>query len=518
MRSGDADEAAGRVARVVRSYLDQTLSAPSAAIDGFVDMMVEDAWHGQFAEFVADLQRIKMANVQLGRLIGEAGSAGLLLAAEGGERAVALSRLKHDLRTPLTAIKGYSEMWIEDMAVLDGQPFVADLTHVRDCADRMLARIDRLTQFGGPCEGLETEPALASAAIAEFLHKVARTVPGRDAPGLVGRILVTDDDPINRDLLQRRLTREGHAVTLAETGEAALAAVAAQDVDLILLDLIMPGLSGFEVLCRLKDSEAHRHIPVVVISGIDDIGSIVRCLEAGAEDYLPKTFDPTILRTRISMAIERKFLREREERLLLNVLPRRILDRMRGGEATIADRFADVTVLFCDLVGFTPLAARLAPGATVALLGEIFSAFDRAVARRGVEKIKTIGDAYMAVGGVPEAVPDHARRIAQLAFDMLAEAEAVGRRHGLDLAVRIGIHSGEAVAGVIGQNRFAYDVWGDSVNVAARMESNGQPGRIHLSESTRRALGADVPCASRGVMEIKGKGPMETYFLLAAPD
>ncbi|ACA17235.1 adenylate/guanylate cyclase [Methylobacterium sp. 4-46] len=514
LRPDDASHLNGRVARVLKSYLDQALSAPSAAIDGFVGMMIEDAGGDQYAEFMADLERIKVANMQLSLLIAEAGSSGVLLTADAENRALVLSRLKHDLRTPLNAIKGYSEMWIEDMSTLEGRPFVADLTHIRDCTDQMLARIEQLTQVGELRGESDAEvPMATSAAIAEFLRAVSPAAAEMDAPRLTGRILVVDDDPTNRDLLRRRLAREGHDVSLADDGATALAKVAAEDYDLILLDMIMPGMSGFEVLCRLKASETSRHVPVIVISGIDDIGSIVRCLEAGAEDYLPKTFNPTILRVRITTSIERKFLREREERLLLNVLPRPILARMRNGEAAIADRFAQVTVLFCDLVGFTPLAGRLTPGGTVDLLSRVFSAFDRSVARRGVEKIKTIGDAYMAAGGIPETTPDHARRIALLAFDMMADVEEVGRALGVELAVRVGIHSGEAVAGVIGQSRFAYDVWGDSVNIAARMESHGQAGRIHISESTRRALGGDFFCTPRGVTHIKGKGPMETYFL-----
>ena len=251
------------------------------------------------------------------------------------------------------------------------------------------------------------------------------------------------------------------------------------------------------------------------------------CIEAGAEDYLPKTFNPTLLRARIAACLEKKALRDRDaiivnelriekqrsESLLLNILPQSIVTRIRQGESAIADRFDEVTILFCDLVGFTPLAARLSPLATVDLLGTIFSMFDRSVARWGVEKIKTMGDAYMVAGGIPERKADHATRVAHLALDMLKDVEDISRRHGGALAARIGIHTGEAVAGVIGTNRLVYDVWGDTVNTAARMESHGVAGRIHITASTRTALGSGFGYESRGLIDVKGKGPMETYFM-----
>ena len=199
--------------------------------------------------------------------------------------------------------------------------------------------------------------------------------------------------------------------------------------------------------------------------------------------------------------------------MLLNILPRSIVSRMRDGEMVIADRIAEATILFCDLVGFTTLSQDLTADRTIDFLGRIFSAFDRLAAELGVEKIKTIGDAYMVAAGIPEAQSDHADRIAALAPRMLDALTVIADATALKLQARIGIHTGPITAGVIGTHKFVYDVWGDTVNTASRMESHSLPGRIQLSVATRAALGDRFKLERRGVIEIKGKGMMETYFL-----
>jgi class 3 adenylate cyclase len=211
---------------------------------------------------------------------------------------------------------------------------------------------------------------------------------------------------------------------------------------------------------------------------------------------------------------QREIEQEKSDRLLLNVLPTKIADRLKRGESTIADHHQTATVLFADIVGFTKLSSGMHPAALVALLNDVFSAFDRLADKHGLEKIKTIGDAYMAVGGLPEARADHASAVAQMALDMKGVLAGATRGKGLD--VRIGIHTGEVVAGVIGVRKFSYDLWGDTVNTASRMESHGAPGQIHVSEAAFVALGDRFVCEDRGVIEVKGKGAMRTYWLRGA--
>ena len=208
--------------------------------------------------------------------------------------------------------------------------------------------------------------------------------------------------------------------------------------------------------------------------------------------------------------------RARSQRLLLNVLPRRIVDRLEAGETLIADRHDAVCVLFSDVVGFTEISARLEPAALVAAMNDLWSGFDAICVRTGVEKIKTIGDAYLAIGGL-DGGTDHAAAVAETALQMI---ELVETRPGLggDWRVRIGLHSGPAVAGVIGTSKFAYDVWGDTVNVAARLEEASEPNRIHVSGVLAAQLEDGYRLTPRGSVELKGKGLVETCFLLGRRD
>jgi class 3 adenylate cyclase/HAMP domain-containing protein len=206
--------------------------------------------------------------------------------------------------------------------------------------------------------------------------------------------------------------------------------------------------------------------------------------------------------------------KQTSERLLLNVLPGPIAERLKTGENLIVDRFDAVSVLFADIVGFTSLSLRTSPEALVTMLNELFSTFDRLAEHHGLEKIKTIGDAYMVVAGIPNQIADHAIAITQMAIDMIASVEAYGRRAGMELTIRVGIHTGSVVAGVIGTKKFIYDLWGDTVNTASRMESHGVPGRVHVTEATYRLLVDGFELEKLAPIDVKGKGTMQTYLVI----
>jgi class 3 adenylate cyclase len=206
--------------------------------------------------------------------------------------------------------------------------------------------------------------------------------------------------------------------------------------------------------------------------------------------------------------------RQRSERLLLNVLPAPIAERLKDGESSIADHFPSVSVLFSDIVGFTKLSAAISTDELIEILNDIFSSFDRLAKKHGLEKIKTIGDAYMVVGGLPAPLEDHAARMVQMGLDMAEAIKPCAERAGHAIDVRIGIHTGPVVAGVIGVEKFAYDLWGDTVNTASRMESHGAKGRVQISAATREAIGEQFELEARGTIEVKGKGAMETYFVV----
>jgi adenylate cyclase len=207
---------------------------------------------------------------------------------------------------------------------------------------------------------------------------------------------------------------------------------------------------------------------------------------------------------------------EKSEALLLNILPSAIAERLKAAAQPIADHFAAASIVFADVVDFTPLAQHLPPTEMVSMLDHLFSRFDALVERHGLEKIKTIGDCYMAAAGVPNADPAHARKAARLALDMRDELVASTQPGSRELELRIGINSGPVVAGVIGTKRFLYDLWGDAVNTASRMESHGTPGAIQITGATYDLLKDEFVCKRRGTIDVKGKGEMETWYLVRA--
>ena len=240
----------------------------------------------------------------------------------------------------------------------------------------------------------------------------------------------------------------------------------------------------------------------VSVSSMDELGTLAGAFNAMVENITKQT--ETIQRQN-----------DENERLLLNILPAPIADRIKLGEGTIAESYASVTVLFTDLCGFTELANRWSATELVGMLNQIFSEFDELAERYGVEKIKTIGDAYMAVAGLPKRRDDHASAIARVALEMLEVIRKFNEQNQIQLNLRIGINSGPVVAGVIGKNKFIYDLWGDTVNIASRMESHGIPGEIQISRQTYEQLRLEggFEMESRGEIDIKGRGSMKTYLL-----
>ena len=505
---------------------------------GYAEMLMDDAAQAGHEQVTDDLQRILDASRNLHQLILNLLDPATVHRTDGSADLAEYRRtLRHDLRTPLNAIKGYGELLREDAGDGGVDTLVADLDKLLGEATLLLDRIDGLVTFSesdsAPADGkgpTASEPGVP-AKMVENLLKAVRPITEKEADRAAippSRILVVDDNASNRDLLSRRLQRQGHTVLQAEDGTIALALVEKEALDLVLLDLMMPGISGYDVLISLKNNPRFREIPVIMISALSELDSIVRCIEAGADDYLAKPFDPTLLRARVGSSLEKKHLRDREqamvealriekersEQLLLNILPRGIVTRMNDGETIIADQRSDVTILFADLVAFTKLTSRLSAGDLVHLLNSLFSEFDRLALSLGVEKIKTLGDSYMVAGGLPEARADHAHAVADMALAMIATVERMNRELPIALQMRVGIHSGNVVAGVIGTHKFVYDIWGDAVNIASRMESHSLPNRIQISAVTYQHLHKHFRLEPHGSVDVKGKGLMDTYFLL----
>jgi adenylate cyclase len=345
-----------------------------------------------------------------------------------------------------------------------------------------------------------------------------------DVPG----ILIVDDNDDNRYTLQLLLEADGHErIASAAGGNEAIALLNKEKFNLVLLDMMMPDLNGDEVLKIIKGNTETRDIPVVMISADSDTEKVSKCIELGADDYLPKPFNPAILRARIGAALRRGSLRALEteylarveqekqnsERLLRNVLPPEIANRLRNGANSIADHFDDATVIFADVVGFGKITARMKAYEVVGCLNHVFSEFDKLAGDFGVEKIKTIGDNYMAVCGLPTPRSGHARAAVRFALDMIAAAGRLQSRLPVPFPIRVGLHSGPVMAGIIGTHRFAYDVWGDTVNVASRLEGASQANRVLVSATTANALGGEFNLEGPHKIETKEKRIVEAFFV-----
>jgi class 3 adenylate cyclase len=502
--------------------------------------------------------------------------------------AALLSKIRHDLKTPLNHIIGYAEMLLEDAeaaeATQTAMPLRRLVEHAQACLDlqqRLLARdasqlrledwaelrrgqcehgagmtdilaelraeplagqwsadLDRLGQavenlenlaVRAPAQWASAEPAppppsppASVTAAPAATPEPALAASGVSRSATLGRLLVVDDNEANRDMLSRRLEREGYAVVTAANGRQALEQLAMGErrFDLVLLDIMMPELDGFAVLQRIRANPLWKGVAVIMISAVDEIKSVVRCIEMGAEDYLQKPFDPVLLRARIGAIVERHKLRDDERRrslemeaMLRNILPEKVAAELRTRGTVEPMYFEDVTIGFTDFVGFTRSTENLAAEEIVGLLHEYFTAFDRIASRYGLEKLKTIGDSYMFVSGMPERNPSHPVDAVLAALEMVEAVRRMARpEEGIDWQVRIGLHTGPVIAGVVGIHKFAFDIWGESVNFASRMESSGAANRVNLSERTYSRVKDFIRCSPRGAVSIKDGREVEMYF------
>lgn len=335
-----------------------------------------------------------------------------------------------------------------------------------------------------------------------------------------GFVLVVDDEEHNRTLLRDPLEARGYEVAEAENGMQALQKIAGHVPDVILLDVMMPQMDGFEVCRRLKTDGKTAHVPILMVTALSERKERLMGIAVGANDFLNKPVDIQDVILRVGNAVYTKHLhdqlrveQENSERLLLNILPKPIAERMKLGETNIADLHPEATVLVADLVGFTTLSAHIDPEQIVQLLNEIFSAFDLLAEKHGLEKIKTIGDAYMVAGGITFPLPNHAEASAALALDLLEEILRLNHHYNTSIRIRIGICTGPVIAGVIGRRRFAYDLWGETVNLACRLESTGEAGKIQIAESTYERLKDKYQFAGKHIIDGKGRGDLPAYWL-----
>jgi adenylate cyclase len=464
----------------------------------------------EIGALAADVERHTPPGVAVD--VGRVGAAAVLL----GERlrslvsadATELGRVRHDLRTPLNHILGYAEMLGEDLA---GTEQGRQLERILRLGRQVLEGVDDLVEVV-VTGGRHTPPPPAARDL-----RPPAVVRERG-----GRILVADDNEANADLLRRLLSRMNHQVTVATDGATALALLLERPFDLVLLDILMPGMDGIEVLRRAKADDRTREVPIVMITSLDELASVARCIELGAADHLPKPFEPVILRARVSACLEAKRLRdseiehlgrlERERQrshdLLRAILPDAVVEEFESTNTVKPRRHERVGVMFADIVGFTSYCDTREPEEVLPHLQRLVETWERTVARHGLLKIKTIGDGFLAVSGLQTEAEHPVLQCVRCAVDMVRDVE------GLDIgwALRVGIHVGPVVAGVLGHRQFQYDLWGDTVNTAARVEHHGVVGGITLSARAWSELAAWAPQGgSLGKVAVKGKGDLELF-------
>ncbi len=334
------------------------------------------------------------------------------------------------------------------------------------------------------------------------------------------RILVVDDIEENLKVLSGTLVEEGFYPLQAKNGERAIQIAKKAKPDLILLDIKMPDMDGYETIAVLKADPETADIPVIFISALNQIEDKVKGFRAGAVDYVSKPFQKEEVVARVGTHLKLRAAqraveteRQKSEQLLLSILPEAVAEELKRTGRCEPEQFSEVTFLFSDLVDFTSKSETLDPATLIAELNDIFTGFDAIMAKRGCERIKTIGDAYLAAAGIPDRIEDHALRMTEAARDMIAflgERNAHGPHRW---EIRVGVHSGPAIAGIVGTNKYIYDVFGDSVNTASRMESNSLPMKINLSEATAALVAGRIPLESREGVEVKGKGSMRMFFV-----
>ena len=499
--------------------LKHDLRTPLNHIIGYCEMLLEEATDLSQPAFAADLERIHFAGRRLLTVVNDLFDPVKSAAYQSDPNLV-----HHEIRTPLNQIIGYAEMLQEEARERGTNEFAADFEKILTAARELLRLV--VENFAGPEIFLGQTESKPSASATVFIRRDGFNSAA--APkGLVlsgsqsGSILVVDDDEGNRAMLSRRLVRLGFEVVTAQNGKQALEKLRAEKFDLMLLDIQMPELNGYEVLEQLKADPALCDIPVIVLSASDETDRVARCIEMGAEDYLPKPFDPVLLQARLGASLEKKRLRDREishlrqiqeekkrsEDLLHIILPVDVAAELKKTRSVKPRRCENVGVLFCDVVAFTSYCDQHPPEEIHANLQALVEAFEKIAGEHGLEKIKTIGDAFMATAGLLTGMENPALNCVRCGLVMIEKARKLPPRW----QIRVGVHLGPVIAGVVGRRKYQYDVWGDAVNTAARMEQAAAPGTICVTAETWRHLAGHCEGAHQGQSEIKGKGQLELY-------
>ena len=518
--------------KIMLNNIKHDLANPINAILGYSELILDILIQGNNKILEKDIRSIHESGTQMHERIQNMFPSKSVPNEDDFIKIINNNELQFTVRTPLSNVIGFTELIREDLLSLskENRPIVQDSVEKINRAGKNLLRLlndlSKYSEFNIEelMEKYYTDLYLKDQSLRDFDFHTNVKIPIKK-----GNILIVDDESINLDLIDKILQQSKHMTYTAKNSLEALNILKEQSsiIDLILLDLIMPGMNGIELLQKLKEDTNTYHIPVIMLSALDDMDTIVECITLGADDFLMKPVNRFLLDARINNSLEKKYFHDKElkyqekikqeqnksDTLLLNILPNSIADRLKNGETLIADDIENATVLFADLTGFTELSSTMSAKKLLLLLNNIFSEFDELVIKHSLEKIKTIGDSYMLAGGIPEPSKNHAVSVSEMALEMLEVLPKIKTKPHNSLQIRIGINSGPVSAGVIGKKKFIYDLWGDTVNIASRMETYGLKNKIHVNDKTYKILKNIYQFEKRDKIDIPGKGMMQTYFL-----
>ena len=518
--------------KMLLSNIRHDLINPINAILGYSELIIDYLDEEENGQFISDIKKIHESGSLLFKNINTYFTNNDEKLPEYIGEIINISELQFAIRTPISTIIGLTELLREDTGNNTSsyrKDINESLEKIYTAGKSLIIQINEFKKYSNNTAEEFLKHYKSDLYLNASSLKLYKNIEEIDFPIEVGNILIIDDDKSNLELLDKIISKSMHKTHCAESANDALDILQNPkiNIDIILLDLIMPEMNGLELLQIIKADHALHHIPVIMLSGMDELKSTAECISNGADDFLFKPISKVLLNARIKNALDKKFFHDKEikyqdqikieqeksDKLLLNILPKSIAERLKNGESLIADDFEDSTVLFADLAGFTKLSSTISATDVVMQLNSIFSLFDGLIVKYSLEKIKTIGDCYMLAGGVPKPLSSHADSVVKMALDMLDTIEQINTKTNQSLKIRIGINSGPVSAGVIGKEKFIYDLWGDTVNVASRMESFGSNDKIHISKSTYSQLKDNYSFTKRDLIEIPGKGKMQTYFL-----
>ncbi|MBM4302275.1 MAG: response regulator [Deltaproteobacteria bacterium] len=528
------------------SHLRHELRTPLNAIIGYSEMLLEDAVDAASADLASDLKQVLAAGRQLLAIVNDLLDAQKLASDDVAFNLESLiANLDYQARAPLNGVIGYSEILLENAAEQEQEEIIPDLEKIHTAGNLFLARLNNIIDFSNldaglksPAPGATDQSPLIDSVMASLreLAQESAAVTG----GETGALLVVDDNEINRDLLSRYLARLGHTVQAAPDGRKALEMIDSGAFDLVLLDIMMPELNGYQVLQHLKDSSNWRDLPVIMISALDEMDSVVRCIELGAADYLSKPFNPVLLRARVGACLEKKRLRdlEKEQKRQLQELNAALDVRNRFIRQTFGRYLSDdivetileqpdglkiggekrqATILMSDLRGFTSLSEGLPAEDVVSMVNIYLETMTDIILKYQGTIDEFIGDGILVIFGAPLQRPDDAQRAVACAVEMqlaMASVNDLNRQAGHpEVALGIGINTGPMVVGNIGsKKRMKYGVVGSNVNLTARIESYTVGGQIFISENTLKACGDIVRLDNAMQVSPKGvKEPLTIY-------